>query len=475
MADTNKQEMSNMDKNIAAQEKLAGTDINLIDASDKLKENKNPIDPDTATNSPTKGMLDIADEIVSEADYTPSSKQSEKIAKKAKKKLQEKSGLADDQFNETLNYQPLEEPENYALVNAAKARLARSAAWDNSKEADPHNDPEYIKAKKLETEALSKISRAPNSMDEKEAKEVLDKYQSKEIDDYQAKIDRYNAIETKKNETMAHLREQLEAQLNKIIDDDTKSWAERKKLMDKTGLLFSHVMQNLGTMMHNAVNPTDWITASDPITLRAAQNLANTIKNRQTNNDTYIDSQVEYWKNVLPAYYDIAKIKQRLGNSRILNIYKRLDAAGQKIIMSLAATDAWTAISENSIIAFMDKLQNGEFASPEQMWTNLVMSFIFSNDENKKVVKDQIFAMAPDSLKDFINNLFDNLDAKKKLTDVGNQIVSDTKADIKDGSRDLGRIDNNVQDLVSGETDEYKKGKTEYQTYRQKLIDSLDD
>lgn len=392
--------------NIDLQEQASRKDINLIDDSGKLKENRNPIDADTATNSPTKGMLDIADEIISEADYTPSSKQSEKIAEKAKEKAQDQAELTSEQLNDILNYKPLEEPENYDLVNAAKARLARAAAWDNSKEDDPYNDPEYIKAKKLETEALSKLSRAPNSMDIKEAKEVLDKYQS-EVDDYQAKIDRYNAIETKKNETMSHLREQLKAQLNKIIDDDTKSWAERKKLMDKTGLLFSHVMQNIGVMMHNAVNPTDWITASDPITLRAAQNLANTIKNRQTNNDTYIDNQIEYWKNVLPAYYDIAKIKQRLGNSRIINIYKRLDASAQKMIITLATSDAWDTISSNSIITFMDKLQNGEFASPEQMWTGLVMSILFSSDKNRKVIIDQLFSLVPEDLKKSVKDKID--------------------------------------------------------------------
>lgn len=445
-------------ENFNLQEKLAGKDINLIDDSGKLKENRNPIDPDTATNSPTKGMLDIADEIVSEADYTPSSKQSEKIAEKAKKKAQDQAELTSEQLNDVLNYQPPEEPENYALVNAAKARLARAAAWDNSKEADPHNDPEYIKAKKLETEALSKISRAPNSMDEKEAKEVLDKYQSKEIDDYQAKIDRYNAIETEKNETMANLRKQLEAQLNKIIDDDTKSWAERKKLMDKTGLLFSHVMQNLGTMMHNAVNPTDWITASDPITLRAAQNLANTIKNRQTNNDTYIENQAEYWKNVLPAYYDIAKLKQRLGNSRIINIYKRLDASAQKMIITLAASDAWDTISSNFIIAFMDKLQNGEFTSPEQMWTNLAMSVLFSNDENRKVIVDQIFSIVPENLKKAVK---DKIDLANSISN-----AQQVTKNIRDGYNEMGYLQLN---------DKGEKAKKEFDTDTDRLLKAIGD
>lgn len=451
---TKKEEMSGMNKNIAAQEELAKKGINLVDDSGKLKENRNPIDTDTATNSPTKGMLDIANELISEADYTPSDKQKEKIEEKAKKKAQEQLGLTDEQFNKTLNYKPLEEPENYDLVKAAKARLARSDAYDlDGKGATP----EYENALKLETEALREINRAPKSMDIDEAKEILAKYQA-EVDEYQAEVDKYKAIEAKKNETMSHLREQFQAQLSKIIDDDTKSWTERKKLIDKTGLLFGHVMQNVGAMMHNAVNPTDWITASDPITLRAGQNLANTIKNRQTNNDTYIENQVEYWKNVLPEYYDLAKIKQRLGNSRIINTYKRLDAAAQKMIISLAATDAWDTISKNSIIAFMDKLQNGEFTTPEQMWTNLAMSVIFSDDKNKKVIINQLLELVPDSIKDLVKK-------KIKILETANE-VQQTSNTIKNGYNNMG---------YTGLNEEGKKAKKEFDTDTQKLIDSLGD
>lgn len=397
MADTNKQEMSDMDKNIAAQEELAGTDINLIDASDKLKENKNPIDPDTATNSPTKGMLDIADEIISEADYTPSSKQSEKIAKKAKKKLQEKSGLADDQFNETLNYQPAEPRKQTKMEKAAEARLRRAAMWDAGKRK---GDPEYDEAKELENEALAEVGIDPDKMTEAEARQILD--------DYRATL----AREAEKDEYMSYMRDKLQTQLNKIIDDDTKSWTERKKLMDKTGLLFSHVMQNIGAMMHNAVNPTDWITASDPITLRAAQNLTNTIKNRQTNNDTYIDSQIELWKNVLPAYYDVAKIKQNLSNTRIRNEYKRLNEAGQKMIMALAASDAWDTVSDNAILSFMDNLQDGKYQTTEQMVTGLLFAAVASSSENRSKIVDKFIRFAKDlgldTLAKKIKNYFDN-------------------------------------------------------------------
>lgn len=405
MATKNEQEMSSLDKNIAAQEKLSKKGLNLIDDSGKLKENKNPIDSDTATNSPTKGMLDIADELISEADYTPSSKQKEKIEEKAKKKAQEQLGLTDEQLDEALNYQSTGLPEKNDKEKAAEARMRRSEAYDlDGKGATP----EYEKAKKLEDEALAKIGRDPKSMTEDEAKEILAGYQDK--------VDHYNTFYKDIDEYMSRLRNGYEAQLSKIIDDDTKSWTERKKLIDKTGLLFGHVMQNIGAMMHNAVNPTDWITASDPITLRAGQNLANTIKNRQTNNDTYIENQVEYWKNVLPEYYDLAKIKQRLDNSRIRSEYKRLDAAGQKIIMALAASDAWDAVSDNGILAFMDNLQDGKYTSTEQMITGLLFAALTSSSENREKIINKLTRFAKDlgfdKLADKIKGYFEN-DTKK--------------------------------------------------------------
>lgn len=402
MATKNEQEISDMDKNIAAQEELAKKGLNLTDDSDKLKENKNPIDPDTATNSPTKGMLDIADELISEADYTLSSKQKEKIEEKAKKKAQEQLGLTDEQLDEALNYQ-----SRLSEINdekkAAEARLARSEAFDLDKKGDT---PEYKKALELETEALAKIGRDPKDMTVEEAKKILA--------DYQDKVDHYNTFYKDIDEYMSRLRNGYEAQLNKIIDDDTKSWTERKKLIDKTGLLFGHVMQNIGAMMHNAVNPTDWITASDPITLRAGQNLANTIKNRQTNNDTYIDSQIEYWKSVLPEYYDTAKIKQRLGNSRIRSEYSRLNAAGQKMIMALAASDAWDVVSNNGILAFMDNLQDGKYQTTEQMITGLIFAALTTSSENRTKVVDKLTRFAKDlGLDKLVDKVISKFEEKK--------------------------------------------------------------
>lgn len=402
MATKNEQEISDMDKNIAAQEELAKKRLNLTDDSDKLKENKNPIDPDTATNSPTKGMLDIADELISEADYTLSSKQKEKIEEKAKKKAQEQLGLTDEQLDEALNYQ-----SRLSEINdekkAAEARLARSEAFDLDKKGDT---PEYKKALELETEALAKIGRDPKDMTVEEAKKILA--------DYQDKVDHYNTFYKDIDEYMSRLRNGYEAQLNKIIDDDTKSWTERKKLIDKTGLLFGHVMQNIGAMMHNAVNPTDWITASDPITLRAGQNLANTIKNRQTNNDTYIDSQIEYWKSVLPEYYDTAKIKQRLGNSRIRSEYSRLNAAGQKMIMALAASDAWDVVSNNGILAFMDNLQDGKYQTTEQMITGLIFAALTTSSENRTKVVDKLTRFAKDlGLDKLVDKVISKFEEKK--------------------------------------------------------------
>lgn len=398
----------NINDNLDLQEELAEKEATLVDDSGKLRDNRNPIDRDTATNSPTKGMFETANELISEADYTPPHK---KIAEKALKKLKKQSPLYDDQVDEVLNFQPSQPPEKSPLVEAAEARKNRSDVYDEHNYSS--DTPEYAEARKLEDAALEKIGW--QSMSLEDAKRILD--------DYQTKVDSYNALEGSRNEYMQHLRDVYTTQLNKIIEDDTKSWTERKKLMDKTGLLFGHVMQNVGAIMHNIVNPNDWIGASDPITLRMGQNLANTVKNRQTNNDAYIDSQVEYWKNVLPEYYDTSKIKQRLGNSRILNAYKRLDGSAQRIIMSLAASDAWDAVADNAILVYMDKLQNGEFTSVPQMLIGLGMAALTSSGENK----DRIFNKLVEFADGFGVDISGLKDTFKKFGDAANKVGSGVK------------------------------------------------
>src|SRR5574344_673608 len=237
--------------NLDLQEELSKKDATLVDDSGKLKDNRNPIDRDTATNSPTKGMFETANQSKHQADYTPPH---QTIAEPALKTLKKQSPLYDEQVDEVLNFQPSQPPEKGPLVEAAEARKNRANAFDQHKSYSP----EYAEARKLEDAALKKIGW--QSMTLEDAERLLD--------DYQTKVDSYNALEGSRNEYMQHLRDVYTAQLNKIIEDDTKSWTERKKLMDKTGLLFGHVMQNVGAMMHNIVNPNDWIDASDPITLR---------------------------------------------------------------------------------------------------------------------------------------------------------------------------------------------------------------
>ena len=335
--------------------------------------------------------------------------------------------MYDEQVDEVLNFQPSQPPEKDLLVEAAEARKNRANAYDQY----TPDSPEYAEARKLEDAALKKIGW--QSMTLADADRLLD--------DYQTKVDNYNALEGSRNEYMQHLRDVYTAQLNKIIEDDTKSWTERKKLMDKTGLLFGHVMQNIGATMHNIVNPNNWIDASDPITLRMGQNLANTVKNRQTNNDAYIDSQVEYWKNVLPEYYDTSKIKQRLGNSRILNTYKRLDGSAQRIIMSLAASDAWDAVSDNAILVYMDKLQNGEFTSVPQMLIGLGMAALTSSGENK----DKIFNKLVEFADGFGVDLSGMKDAFKKVGNAANKVGSG----VKSAGEGVGNSVGAIRDMIS--------------------------
>ena len=418
----------NINDNLEIQEELANKDAALIDDSGKLKDNRNPIDRDTATNSPTKGMFETANELISEADYTPPHK---KIAEKALKKLKKQSPLYDDQVDEVLNFQPSQPPEKDPLVEAAEARKNRANAYDQY----TPNSPEYAEARKLEDAALKKIG-----------------WQSMTLEDAKRIVDDYNALEKSRNEYMQHLRDVYTAQLNKIIEDDTKSWTERKKLIDKSGLLFGHVMQNIGATMHNIVNPNNWIDASDPITLRMGQNLANTVKNRQTNNDAYIDSQVEYWKNVLPEYYDTSKIKQRLGNSRILNTYKRLDGSAQRIIMSLAASDAWDAVSDNAILVYMDKLQNGEFTSVPQMLIGLGMAALTSSGENK----DKIFNKLVEFADGFGVDISGMKDAFKKVGNAANKVGSG----VKNAGEGVGNSVSTFRDMMNPSKKEKEPSKS---------------
>lgn len=438
-----------INENIGLQEDLAKKDATLVDDSGKLKDNRNPIDRDTATNSPTKGMFETADELISEADYTPPHK---KIEEKALKKLKKQSPLNDEQVDEVLNFQPSQPPEKDPLVEAAEARKNRANAYDLHNTSD---SPEYAEAKKLEDAALKKTGL--QSMTLEDAERILD--------DYQTKVNNYNALEGSKNEYMQHLRDVYTDQLNKIIEDDTKSWTERKKLIDKAGLLFGHVMQNIGATMHNIVNPNNWIDASDPITLRMGQNLANTIKNRQTNNNAYIDSQVDYWKNVLPEYYDTSKIKQRLGNSRILNTYKRLDESAKRIIMSLAASDAWDAVSDNAILVYMDKLQNGEFTTVPQMLIGLGLAALTSSGENK----DKIFNKLVEFADGFGVDISGLKDAFKKVGETASKVGSGVKSAGEGVSNAIGA----VRDTINPSKKEKEPSKAEIGAERRsKLLDS---
>ena len=409
-----------------AQEKLADVDASVVDDSGSVKDITDPIDRDTPTYSPTKGMLSTADEIISEAEYNPPK---EKIAKKALKKLKEKSPDAE----EVLNFQPTVAPEKDDIVKAAEARVERAAVHDNIGK----KSKEYAAAIKHENEMLNKANL--QSMKEEEAHKILEEFQSK--------IDKYNEIDVAKNEQMSRVRKAYEDRLNKIIEDDTISWTKRKKLLDKTGLVFGHIMQNIGATMHNIANPNNWIDASDPITLRMGQNLANTIKNRQTNNDTYINNQVEYWKSVLPEYYDVSKIKQRLGNSRILNTYKRLDNSAQRMIMSLAASDAWDTVSDNAILVYMDKLQNGEFTSVSQMLTGLAAAALTSSGENMDKLLDKFIDFA---------SAFVDPSVAKQFFNTAKNALNKTAQGVKNAADGVGNAVNNVSSMFSPKEDDKK-------------------
>lgn len=376
-----------IDKNIEKQNELSGNPITIVDDSNAVKENKQPIEENTPEYSPTKNILDTAKEIVDEAEYNPPE---EKIAAKAKAKLakQVPEGLDD-----ILNYQPKQKPTKTIQEQAAEARIERAQVYD----IDGPTSSEYKKAREKENALLSQANMQPISLEDAQ----------KMLDDYQARVDEYTAVDQVKDDYFMHLKQQYTNTLNKIIQDDTKSWIEKKKLIGTAGLLLGNILQNVGATMHNIANPNDWKYASDPITLRRGQNLATSIKNRQTNNDKYIDNQIEYWKGVIPEYIDASKIKQRLGNSRVLNEYKRLDESSKKMIAALASSDAWETTSQNAILSYMDNLQAGAYSSPAQMAAGLVTALMTSSDKTSNMIIEK--------LKDFFTMMGINPDDVKKL------------------------------------------------------------
>lgn len=415
------------DENIKEQEALAQQKLNLEDDSQSIKDNKELIDRDTHKYSPTKGILQTANEIVDEAEYNPPV---EKIQKRALEKLQEVTGQAADQLDEVLNYKSKDAPTESPTEAAARARIERADAYDI---AGPNSD-EYKAAKEKEDKLMSDAGY--QSMTYEDAQKI--------IQDYQDKVDSYNAIDAAKNDYMLDLQKHYKSQLEKIINDDTKSWTERRKLIDKAGLLFGNIMQNLGATMHNIANPNNWIYAQDPITMRMGQNLANTVKNRQTNNDTYIDSQVEYWKGVLPEYVDASKLKQKLSNSKILNTYKRLDEAQKKMIVALSTSDAWETVSNNALLSFMDSLQSGEYTSVTQIAAAAVAAMMTSSKESVDTIVNK--------LDNFFKMIGVDPAQVKKLVDTGGKVISGAVSGVGAAADGISNAYDNVSGL-------FKKGK----------------
>ena len=417
--------MTDFEDNNEKTEELADTKLGFVDDSDKLKENKNPIDRDTPKYSPTKGIFKTADELVDEADIQADED-------KVKTKLAKKNGLKREELDDILNYKPTLAPEKNDLEKLAEARVDRANKYDEF-------GPESLEYK----EALEKeksLSSEQGSISIEDAEEILN--------DYAKKLEDYENTYKKKDEAFTKLRDGYFAELNKMMEKDTKF----KKMLAKSGLLFGNVLQNIGATMHNIANPNEWIYAADPITMRMGQNMANTIKNRQKSNDTYIDNQVEYWNGVLPEYVDSSRIKQKMKNATLLNTYKRLDEGSQKMIMALSTSDAWPTISNNSLLTFMDNLQKGGYANPTAMIGGLVSSLMTASNESVDVILGK--------LKGFMDMIgVDPTQVKKIVSSSTNLINStmNTAGSVIDG---VGNISNRLSG--KGSSNETKTRASKY-------------
>lgn len=383
--------MTDFEKNNKETEELADTELNFVDDSDNLKNNKNPIDRDTPEYSPTKGVFKTAGELVDEADIQANEN-------KVRAKFAKKKGLSNEELDDILNYKPTEAPEKNDLEKIAEARIDRANKYD---EFGPES-LEYKDALKKEKE----LAGEQGSISEEDAKEILEAY-NKKLQDYE---DNYK----KKDEAFAKIRDGYLAELDKAMQKDVKL----KKTLAKAGLLFGNVLQNIGATMHNIANPNDWMYAADPITMRMGQNIANTIKNRQKNNNTYIDNQVEYWNGVLPEYIDSSRVKQKMTNATILNTYKRLDEGSQKMIMALSTSDAWPTISSNSLLTFMDSLQKGGYANSTAMIGGLVSSLMTASNESVDTILGK--------LKGFMDMIGVDPAQVKKLVSSGTNLINST-------------------------------------------------
>lgn len=383
--------MTDFEKNNKETEELADTELNFVDDSDNLKNNKNPIDRDAPEYSPTKGVFKTAGELVDEADIQANEN-------KVRAKFAKKKGLSNEELDDILNYKPTEAPEKNDLEKIAEARIDRANKYD---EFGPES-LEYKDALKKEKE----LAGEQGSISEEDAKEILEAY-NKKLQDYE---DNYK----KKDEAFAKIRYGYLAELDKAMQKDVKL----KKTLAKAGLLFGNVLQNIGATMHNIANPNDWMYAADPITMRMGQNIANTIKNRQKNNNTYIDNQVEYWNGVLPEYIDSSRVKQKMMNATILNTYKRLDEGSQKMIMALSTSDAWPTISSNSLLTFMDSLQKGGYANSTAMIGGLVSSLMTASNESVDTILGK--------LKGFMDMIGVDPTQVKKLVSSGTNLINST-------------------------------------------------
>ena len=383
--------MSDFEKNNKEAEELANTKLGFEDDSDNLKDNKNPIDGDTPRYSPTKGIFKTADEIVDEADIQADEN-------KVRAKFAKKKGLSDGELDDILNYKATEAPEKNDLEKIAEARVDRANKYD---EFGPES-LEYKEALEKEKE----LAGEQGSISEEDAKEILEAY-NKKLQDYE---DNYK----KKDEALSKIRDEYLAELDEAMQKDVNL----KKTLAKSGLLFGNVLQNIGATMHNIANPDKWMYASDPITMRMGQNMANTIKNRQKNNDTYIDNQVEYWNGILPEYIDSSRVKQKLKNATIRNTYKRLDEGSQKMIMALSTSDAWPTISNNSLLTFMDNLQKGGYANPTAVIGGLVSSLMTASNESVDTILDK--------MKGFMDMIGIDPAQVKKLVSSGTSLINST-------------------------------------------------
>ena len=106
----------------------------------------------------------------------------------------------------------------------------------------------------------------------------------------------------------------------------------------------------------------------------------------------------------------------------------------------------------------IEKYVRNVIETTAKRWAGLAMSILFSNDENKKVIIDQILSLVPDSIKKYVQDKIDLANTVNNLQQTSNNI--------RKGYNEMG---------ITKLNDKGEKAKKEFDAETEKLLKALGD